>query len=83
VSIRIDEARRERLVVGLRGFFLEQFDQELSTFRAEMILDHVLAAVGPQVYNQAVQDARRFMLQKLEDLEGDVHEPEGLGTETA
>lgn len=78
MAIDLDPERRERLVSSLRGFFFEAFDEDLSAFRAEQLLDHVLETLGPQVYNQAVQDARRFMVQKLEDLEGDVHEPEGL-----
>ncbi len=78
MAIELDPERRERLVGSLRGFFLETFDEDLSPFRAEQVLDHVLETAGPQVYNQAVQDARRFMMQKLEDLEGDVHEPEGF-----
>lgn len=74
--MRIEEERKAALVEGLRGFFLERFDEQISAFRAEEVLDYVIAAVGPQVYNQAVDDARRYMLEKLEDLDGEVHQPE-------
>ena len=76
MATEIDEARRERLVVGLQAFFLEQFDEDLSHFRAERVLDFVSAALSPQVYNQAVQDARKFMQQRLDDLDGEVYRPE-------
>jgi uncharacterized protein (DUF2164 family) len=78
MAIRIDDQRREVLVSELRGFFSQEFDEEISAFRAEQILDFFLGALGPQVYNQAVQDARGFMLRKLEDLEGEVFEPLGV-----
>lgn len=78
MAIPLDPDRRQRLVAGLQGFFLESFDEELSAFRAEQVLDHMLDTLGPQVYNQAVQDARRFMKEKLDDLDGEVHQPEGV-----
>jgi len=76
MTVRIDDARREELVARLRGFFMEEFDEELSPFRGAQILDFFLETLGPQVYNQAVQDARGFMQQKLDDLDGDLHMPE-------
>ena len=77
MSIKLSEERRSELVLRLRGFFLEQFEEELSDFRAEHLLDFVLEALGPQVYNQAVQDARAVMQRKLDDLEGEVWMPLG------
>ena len=76
MTIRIDEERRTALLLRIRGFFKEEFDEDLSEFRASTLLDFFAEALGPQIYNQAVQDARAFMLQRLEDLEGDVYEPE-------
>ena len=76
MPLRLDEDRRSDLVNTLRGFYLEEFDEELSSFRAEALLDFVLQTLGPAVYNQGVQDARRFMQEKLDDLDGEVHEPE-------
>ena len=78
MSIEIDESRRQQLVAGLQAFFLEQYDEVLSDFRAQRLLDFVLDALGPQVYNQAVQDARDFMQQRLDDLDGGVHEPKRI-----
>lgn len=78
MAIELETGRRERLVEALQGFYLEEFDEELSPFRAEQLLDFVLERLGPQVYNQAVQDARVFMQRKLDDLDGEVHEPEGV-----
>jgi len=32
--------------------------------------------VGPPLYNQAVADTRGFILRKLEDLDGELYEPQ-------
>lgn len=69
MQIELDVARRKYLRAQLQGFFLDELDQELSDFRAETLLEFVLGALGPEVYNQAVQDARKYMQDKLDDLE--------------
>ena len=76
MPMSLDETRRAQLLAQVRGFSLEEFDEEISMFRAEQLLDFFLEKLGPPVYNQGVQDARRFLQEKLDDLEGDVYEPE-------
>ena len=78
LAIEIKEARRESLDSGLQAFFLETFEEDLTVFRAEQLLGFFLSAVGPAIYNQAIQDARIFMQKKLDDLDADVHEPDGF-----
>lgn len=78
MTMELDEGRRTHLLTRLRGLWLQEFDEELSAFRAERLLDFFLEALGPQTYNQGVQDARRFLQEKLDDLEGDVYAPEVL-----
>ena len=77
-GMKIDPERRSHLVDAARGFWLEEFDEELSPFRAEGMLDFFLDAVGPSVYNQGVEDARVFMAKKLDDLDAEIHEREGI-----
>lgn len=77
MTIRLEDSRRHQLVERLRALAREDFEEEMSAFRAERILDFFLDALGPHIYNQAVQDARKFMQDKLDDLEGEVYEPEG------
>ena len=76
MALELEDARREALVGRFQAFYREAFDEDLSTFRAEQVLAFFLDALGPQVYNQAVQDARGFMLRKLDDLDGEVFELE-------
>ena len=78
MAVELEEDRRKRLVTSLQGFFLQEFDEEISAFRAEQMISFFLEALGPQVYNQGVQDARRFMLGKLDDLDGEVYQYESL-----
>ena len=76
MGIKLSDERREILVNEVQQLFSEEFERDLSAFQADRLIDFFLAQVGPPVYNQAVQDARRFVLGKLEDLDGEVYEPD-------
>jgi len=76
VRIRLADERRAAVLANLRRFATEALDLELSPYRAERVLDFLLQALGPAVYNQAIQDARGFLQEKLDDLDAEFYEPE-------
>lgn len=61
---------------SIQRYFDDHFDEPLSPFRAEGLLEFFVAELGPAVYNQGVRDACAFVQEKLLDIEGDVYEPE-------
>jgi len=76
MHVKLSEEGRERLVAAARSFFTEDFDRELSDFQAERLIDFFIRHLGAPVYNQAVQDVRSFLQTKLDDLDGELYEPE-------
>ena len=64
------------MVRSLQRFFEDELDREISEFQAKRLLDFFVRELGAPVYNQAVQDARAFLQDKLVDLEGEFYEPE-------
>jgi uncharacterized protein (DUF2164 family) len=75
--IRIDDARRATLVRALQAHFADAFDEPLSAFRAEGLVDLFLRELGPAVYNQGVRDACAHLQERLLDLEAELHEADG------
>lgn len=73
MRIRLSDTRRERVLHALRSLFRDEFDEDLSEFRAERILERMVSELGPVLYNQAVQDTRGYMLEKIS---GELYEPE-------
>jgi uncharacterized protein (DUF2164 family) len=76
MRIQLSDDRRARVLSSLKGYFSDHFDEPLSDFRAEALLDFVIRELGPSVYNQGVRDACSFIQQKLGDIEGEVYETE-------
>ena len=72
-TITLSDERRARLIGQLQTLFEREFDESLSEFRAEQVLDLMLVTLGPGIYNQAVQDVRAHFQSKLDDLDGEVY----------
>ena len=76
MRIALSEERRSDLVTAIRQFLSREFEVELSEFQARRLLELLVRQLGAPVYNQAIQDARAFLQDKLSDLEGEFYEPE-------
>ncbi len=77
MRIRLSAERRTALLRAIKAYSSAEFDEPLSDFRAEGLLDFFVRELGPPIYNQGVRDAAAFMQAKLGDIEGDVYEREG------
>ena len=80
MRIALSDERRRQLVAALRRFLAREFETDFSEFQAQRLLDFFVRQLGAPVYNQAIQDARAFLQDKLSDLEGEFYEPEEPGT---
>lgn len=76
MRIQLSDDRRARLMRSIKQHFIDEFDDEISDFRAQGLLDFFVRELGPQVYNQGVRDASSYIQDKLTDIEGEVYERE-------
>ncbi len=76
MRIKLNEERKNRITSALVDFYATEFDEELSTFRAERVVEFMLHQIGPSQYNQAIADVRKYMAEKIDDLDGEFYEPE-------
>ncbi len=76
MRIKLSDERRDDLSTAVQQLFQEEFERDLSEFQAQRLIDFFMRQLGPPVYNQAIQDARAYVLTKLEDIDGEVYEPE-------
>ncbi|MEI6890922.1 MAG: DUF2164 family protein [Pontiella sp.] len=62
---RQKDALRQKLIT----MYFEVFDEEISDFKADLVLDAFMETLAPSIYNTALQDVKQFMLNQLEDME--------------
>jgi uncharacterized protein (DUF2164 family) len=68
LPITIPDEARKRLVASIRRYFEENLDEEIGDLKAALVLDYVLAEVGPTIYNGAIADAKTFFDERAADL---------------
>lgn len=76
MAIELPDPTRDALIQAIRGYFLDERDEEIGDLQASFLLDFVLRTVGPSIYNQAVRDAQARLQLAVADLDVTLHEPE-------
>ena len=67
-AITVSDDARQQAIASLRGYFAEHMDEEIGDLKAALLLDFILAELGPTIYNQAIVDARAFFDERIGDL---------------
>lgn len=69
MELKLTDAQKGGLCQKLAAIYFDEFDEEISDFKAERLLDAFLEKLAPAIYNTAVQDMKQFMFTQLEDME--------------
>ncbi|MDR2514335.1 MAG: DUF2164 domain-containing protein [Christensenellaceae bacterium] len=59
---------REELLASLKLLSKELLELELSDLKARLLLEELLALLGPRLYNLGIEDAAALMALRIEDL---------------
>ena len=76
MAIKLSKDTEERLLVSLQRYCANNFDEEIGNLKAQLLLDFCVREIGPSIYNQAVQDAQKVMLDKVAEVEHSCYETE-------
>ena len=63
-----DDTTRQ-LVESIQVYFRDECDEEMGELRASLLLEFILAEIGPSVYNQALRDAQAHLRRTVDDLD--------------
>ncbi len=76
MSLELAKPTLDQLTGSVRRYLQQELDVDAGELQARLLLDFVIAEVGPAVYNQAIRDAQAYMQERVLDLEGVCHQPE-------
>lgn len=75
--MKITSATRAAMLESLEAYLAEEMsDVEITQTQQRQLLCFVTEELGPVFYNAAVADARRVMLEQVEDLDPRCYEPQ-------
>jgi len=76
MPIKLAKDVEDRLLASLQRYCANNFDEEIGNLKAQLLLDFCVREIGPSIYNQAVQDAQKVMMEKVAELETNCYETE-------
>jgi uncharacterized protein (DUF2164 family) len=69
MKIKLSPQQKGLLRQKLIAMFRDDFEEDLSDFKADQILDAFIEKLGPGIYNAAIEDMKIYMMGRLEDLD--------------
>lgn len=63
------EEKRQKYLKEIIGFFQTERNEEIGVIAAEQVLDFFLETMGEEIYKKALQDAKKLLRERFEDLE--------------
>lgn len=67
-KIELDQEKKDSMIFHIKKYFLEEKHEDLGDLAAVLILDFFVEKLGPEIYNQGVQDSYSYMNDKIQDL---------------
>ena len=76
VTIELRPEVKDALIASIKRYFAEHWEQEIGDLKASLLLQYVLAEVGPAIYNRGVVDAQTRMSEMVDEIDAVCYEPE-------
>ena len=74
MAIELSKQDRQQAMESLMRYAAENFDERMGNVGAGALLGFFLEEIGPLVYNQAVADVQERLLQRVEELDIELHQ---------
>jgi uncharacterized protein (DUF2164 family) len=76
MSIKLLKEKEKKIIESIKLYFEENMDGKIGDLKASLLLDYVLKEIGPIVYNQAIEDAQKYMTEKINELDSSCYKLE-------
>ena len=67
-KIELSRDKKEDMITSIKEFFYEERDEELGDLAATMVLNFIIEEIAPEFYNKGINDSKRYMEDRLDDL---------------
>jgi uncharacterized protein (DUF2164 family) len=73
MRLTIPKEEKENLIAQVQAFFLDEYDEEISNLKAELLLDFFASKLEAHYYNKGIDDATSFILDRFTTFEDDLY----------
>lgn len=66
--IELSKEDKDKAIKEIQDYFLNERDEEIGSLQGLLLLDFFLENIGTIVYNKALEDAKSYVEDKLQDI---------------
>ncbi len=76
MPIELPKEARQEAIASIERYFRENMEEKIGNIAAGALLNFVLEEIGPSIYNHAVAQVQERLLQRVNEVDIEVHEDE-------
>ncbi|KAI4448729.1 hypothetical protein C823_003256 [Eubacterium plexicaudatum ASF492] len=73
LQVKLSDAQKEKLREAIRIFYLEERGEEIEIIEQIQLLELFENNLAPVIYNQALDDAKKWYLHMMDNLDADYY----------
>ena len=74
MQIRLSDTQKKQLKAEIKAFYLDERGEEIGMIEQMLLLELFEQKMAPLIYNKALEDAKKWFLQKMDYMESDYYE---------
>ncbi len=75
-TIELSKESKADLIPSIKEYLCDEFDIEISDFKAEMFIDFIKNNIATEFYNKGIEDTRIYLKKRMEDIDVDIEQLE-------
>jgi len=66
--MKLNKEKKDIMIEEIKNYFANERDEDLGDLASSLILDFFIEKLGPEMYNQGIQDAKQYMEERVMDM---------------
>ncbi|WP_079909497.1 DUF2164 domain-containing protein [Paenibacillus sp. 32352] len=71
--IKLPKEHKQQIIASLQDYVDQEFSIEMGQLAGEGFLEFIMKELTPYIYNQALSDARKVVLQQMTAMEDEIY----------
>jgi uncharacterized protein (DUF2164 family) len=73
MAIKLPKEQKTEIIRNIQSYFEEERSEILGELGADQLIDFMIKELGPYIYNKAVDDARKLISEKMNQIDDDLY----------
>lgn len=72
LTMKIPREQKAVIIKNVQVYFEEERSENIGELGADLLVDFMMKELAPYIYNQAIEDARRLVVEKMSQIEDEL-----------